>query len=112
MNFMDSYCVWRQLMRPPAGVDEETLDISTDLLVSDEYLLSVANLVEFGIFDPPKVDVISFLDEILVRATVLIAEGDSEVGQAARNLHAYAALSRQLYRQYLEHPASEVRTGL
>ncbi|MFD7613497.1 hypothetical protein [Streptomyces sp. NPDC059828] len=99
---MDSYSLWTQLMRPPKGVDEETRDLRTDLLVSDEYLLSVTNLVDYGIFDPPKVDVFSYLDKLLLRAERMIAEGSAEVRGSARHLHAYAALSRQVYQQYLE----------
>ncbi|MER6780097.1 MULTISPECIES: hypothetical protein [unclassified Streptomyces] len=102
MEFEDSYSLWTQLMRPPKGVDEETRDLRTDLLVSDEYLLSVSNLVDYGTFDPPKVDVFSHLDEIMVRTVRIIAEGSPEVRKSARNLHAYASLSRQLYQQYLD----------
>ncbi|MFJ6995378.1 hypothetical protein [Streptomyces sp. NPDC003090] len=102
MDFLDSYSVWRQLVRPPKGVDEETRDLRTDLLVSDEYLMSAANLVEHGVFDPPKTDVFAFLDDILLRADRLIAGGGPEVRESARALHAYAALSRQVYEQYLE----------
>ncbi|MGJ6970130.1 hypothetical protein ACSDR0_50600 [Streptosporangium sp. G11] len=102
MEFMDSYSLWKQLMLPPNGVDEETRDLCTDLLVSDEYLLSVANLVEYGTFDPPKVDVFSYLDKIMFRAERMIADGSPEVRESACNLHAYAALSRQLYQQYLD----------
>ncbi|WP_327686237.1 hypothetical protein [Streptomyces sp. NBC_00467] len=102
MEFMDSYSVWKQLMLPPKGVDEETRDLRTDLLVSDEYLLSVTNLVDYGTFDPPKVDVFSYLDKLLRCAERMILEGSPEVRESARNLHAYAALSRQLYQQYLE----------
>ncbi|MEO3797384.1 hypothetical protein ABGB14_44900 [Nonomuraea sp. B10E15] len=99
---MDSYSLWKQLMRPPKGVDEETIDLRTDLLVSDEYLLSVANLVDHGTFAPPMVDVLSYLDKIMLHAERMIATGGREVRESARNLHAYAALSRQLYQQYLE----------
>lgn len=102
MEFMDSYCLWMQLVRPSKGVDEETRDLRIDLLVSDEYLLSVTNLVDYGTFDPPVVDVVSYLDRMLLRASKLIEMGSPEVQESARNLHAYAALSRQLYQQYLE----------
>ncbi|GAA5056167.1 hypothetical protein GCM10023259_038750 [Thermocatellispora tengchongensis] len=89
-------------MRPPRGVDGETVDLRTDLLVSDEYLLSVTNLVEYGIFSPPVVDVLSYLDKLMLRAEGMIAKGSPGVQESARNLRAYAALSRQLYQQYLE----------
>ncbi|MGA5423790.1 hypothetical protein [Streptomyces lavendulocolor] len=102
MEFLDSYSLWRQLVRPPKGVDEATRELRTDLLVSDEYLLSVANLVEYGTFAPPKVDVFAYLDELLLRAERLMSEGDPEVRESARGLHAYAALSRQVYEQYLD----------
>ncbi|MFF9143607.1 hypothetical protein ACF1BN_01925 [Streptomyces sp. NPDC014861] len=102
MEFMDSYSLWRQLVRPPQGVDEETRDLRMDLLVSDEFLLSVTNLVDYGIYDPPKVDVLSYLDGLLLRAEKMIAVGSPEVRESARNLRAYAALSRLMYRQYLD----------
>ncbi|WP_435610721.1 hypothetical protein [Streptomyces sp. C10-9-1] len=107
MEFMDSYSLWRQLVRPPQGVDEQTRDLRMDLLVSDEFLLSVTNLVDYGTFDPPKVDVFSYLDGLLLRAERMIAEGSPEVRVSARNLHAYAALSRLMYRQYLDVGSSD-----
>lgn len=102
MEFTDSYYIWKQLLVPAKAVDEGTGDLRSDLLVSDEYLLSISNLVEHGTFSPPVVDVLGYLDKMMLRAKKMMAEGNPEVQESARGLHAYAALSRQLYVQYLE----------
>jgi hypothetical protein len=75
MEFMDSYYIWKQLRVPVRGVDEETGDLGSDLLVSDGYLLSISNLVEHGTFSPPVVDVLGYLDKMMLRAKKMMAEG-------------------------------------
>ncbi|MEV6609817.1 hypothetical protein [Kutzneria sp. NPDC051319] len=94
--------LWRAAPVPRSGPLAESIDIRSDLMVADNYVTTVIQFVEHGVFSPAVPDVLGFLEKIMQRIDKLIAEGDLETREIARYQHAYAAVMHLIYSQFLE----------
>lgn|SRR5690242_17127217 len=102
LSFMDAYTLWRNLPFPRSGSSKDLILAHSDLAEADEYVTTVIRYVERGIFKPAPADVLTMLQELMLRTDRL---GDTASGRdrdVARSQHAYAALLDIVYRQFLE----------
>lgn len=67
----------------------------------DEYVMAVIRFVERGVFKPVVPDVLERIDAILERTERLLGDPDATVRTVAQEQHAYAALVRLLYAEFL-----------
>ena len=102
LRFMDAYMLWRAAPVPRSGPLAESIDIRSDLMVADNYVTTVIQFVEHGVFKPAVPDALGFLEGLMARIDRLIEEGDPETQEIARYQHAYAAVMHLIYSQFLE----------
>jgi hypothetical protein len=102
LSFIDAYTLWRKLPFPPGGFGDEIPETKGDLAVADEYVTVVIRFVEHGVFKPAVPNVLELLDDILRRTEQLCDDESGQVRTIAREQHAYAALLRLVYEQFLE----------
>lgn len=101
LSFMDVYTLWRAQPFPRGGSGGELSAIHGDLAVADEHVTAVIRFVERGVFKPVTPGVLPMLDDILERTERLLVDADASVRAVAQQQHAYAALLRLLYAQFL-----------
>ncbi|MGI5484648.1 hypothetical protein [Streptomyces lavendofoliae] len=107
LSFIDAYTLWRSLPLPRSGPLEESALLRSDLALADEYVTTVIRFVEHGVFKPAVPDALALLDEILERAERLGEGADAEIRETARCQHAYAALLRLVYSEFLKAGAAQ-----
>ncbi|MFD9123649.1 hypothetical protein [Kitasatospora sp. NPDC059571] len=96
IEFMDAYALWRAMPFPRGG-RAGFAEIHGDLAVADEYTTTVIHFVEKGVFRPAPVDVLAYLDQLMVRIDRLAEGADADVLAAVRAYHAYAVLLRLVH---------------
>ena len=109
LTFIDAYTLWRALPFPRGGPGPDMPEIRGDLAEADEYVTTVIRFVEHGIFRPAAPDVLGLIDDVMERLTRLLDDEDERVRGVAREHHAYAALLRIVYAEFLRQGASPTR---
>jgi hypothetical protein len=70
--------------------------------MADEYATTVIRFVERGVYIPAPADVLSLLQEIMLRLDRLGTRESLNGQRIARAQHAYAALLEIVYRHFLD----------
>ncbi|HVK22813.1 MAG TPA: hypothetical protein VM677_15760 [Actinokineospora sp.] len=108
LSFIDAYTIWRGQPFPGSGKNEVLIGVRHDLAEADEYVTTVIRFVDHGIHRPmQQTDVLAFLDEILERVARFAEAASGKDLEIARSQHAYAAILRLVYAQFLELAPSE-----
>lgn len=107
LSFMDAYTLWRALPFPGGAFGDELPHIHSDLALADHYVTAVIRFVEEGVFKPVVPNVLDEIDSVLLRSGRLLDDPQAEVRALAQQLHAYAALLRLIYAEYLRQGAEQ-----
>jgi hypothetical protein len=107
-KFEDSVTAWRGQPFPPGSSNEQLDELHADLAVADTWVAeSVIPLVERGVFQLPRVDVIEELRELNKRAVKLGKVTVGEESLLAGSYRDYAALLSRVYQEFLTRGQSE-----
>jgi hypothetical protein len=101
LSFMDAYTIWRRLPFPRGATGDTLPELKGDLVAADEYVTTVIGFVERGVYKPAVPDVLGLLESILRRVDEADHGLTRDERTVAREIHAYAALLHELYRQFL-----------
>ena len=107
LSFRDAYTLWRWLPFPRTTNNESLIDTHGDLAIADEHVTTVIRFVERGVFIPAPVDVLTILEGIMRQIEALRADVTDEERVVADMQHAYAALLRAVYSDFLDQEPSQ-----
>ncbi|WP_431683486.1 hypothetical protein [Kitasatospora sp. KL5] len=86
----------------PRSSRPELREFYGDLALADLYAGVAGRYVECGIVRLAPLDVLAHFDHLMLRIDRVMEGADAELLAAARPYHAFAALQRRLYQQFLD----------